>query len=87
MEMLRSFGVYAQEALGNFILQLNNAAFIPCLNLGPTFVRQLSQAFPCVYGSEHHEFCPQLPPKHPEIAQECIFLDKYLEYLHSKCLN
>jgi hypothetical protein len=87
MEMLRSFGVYAQEAQGNPSPQLNNTSLIPCLNLGPTFVCQLLQAFPCIYGSKHHEFCPQLPPKHPAIAQERIFLDEYLEYLYCECLS
>jgi hypothetical protein len=49
--------------------------------------RSLEQAWPTCYGAESYEFRPRLPPRHPLVAQEHMFVDEYVEYLWSKHHN
>jgi hypothetical protein len=51
---------------------------------GPVMTRSLKHAWPTCYGAESYNFQPHLPPRHPLVAQEHIFVDEYLEYLWSK---
>ncbi|KAG9087591.1 hypothetical protein FS749_002812 [Ceratobasidium sp. UAMH 11750] len=45
--------------------------------LGPTFTRELLNAWPCIVGLPEYGYRPWLPPQHPNAAQERIVGDEF----------